>query len=449
MRLDQESEHPVLTGSLESLAVSFEEVRSVTERLCAPLEIEDYGVQSMPDASPAKWHLAHTTWFFETFVLAPYDLEYRTFDPQLGYLFNSYYNTVGPYWPRTQRGLLSRPTVAEVFRYRSHVDASLLRLLRERDGIVTPEVRARIELGLNHEQQHQELLLTDLKHAFACNPLRPTYRERPPTTPALSVPLHWPRYPSGLRWIGHDGTGFAYDNEGPRHQVFVETFQLASRPVTSGEYRAFLEDGGYQRPEFWLSDGWAARKAEDWQAPLYWERRAGAWFSLTLGGLHPVQDADPVCHVSYYEADAYARWAGARLPTEAEWELAALNCRLEGTFLDWEQLHPRPLSSPAENKSLAQMFGEVWQWTGSPYLAYPGYNPLDAALGESNGNGSKQDFPKGFKGLSEYNAKFFINNMVLRGGSCVTPQSHFRTTYRNFFPPSARWQFTGIRLARS
>jgi ergothioneine biosynthesis protein EgtB len=423
------SKRPTEAGPHDGLAAVFEEVRSLTERLCAPLAVEDYSVQSMPDASPVKWHLAHTTWFFETFVLSDGDPEYRPFHPQFRYLFNSYYNAIGDFWPRQKRGLLSRPTVAEVFRYRAEIDASLLRLLREKGPMLAPEVGERIVLGCNHEQQHQELLLTDLKHAFACNPLRPAYRERPAVPAMTPAPAHWFPYLGGMRWIGHEGDGFAYDNEGPRHRVFVAPFQLASRLVTSGEYRTFIEDGGYERPEYWLSDGWAARRAEDWQAPLYWERRDDSWFSLTLSGLHPVQDADPVCHVSYYEADAFARWAGARLPTEAEWETAAQESPLEGTFLDLETLHPRPLCRPDSAEGPAQMFGELWQWTGSPYVAYPGYRPPEGALGE-------------------YNGKFMCNQMVLRGGSCVTPRSHFRRSYRNFFAPQARWQFTGIRLAK-
>jgi ergothioneine biosynthesis protein EgtB len=429
MKRDEASVYPA-TGTCDLLISSFEDVRSLTEQICAPLAIEDYGVQSMPDASPAKWHLAHTSWFFETFVLAAARRDYQLFHPQFGYLFNSYYNSVGAFWPRGQRGLLSRPTVAEVFAYRRHVDESLLRLLREGGRGITPEIRERIVLGLNHEQQHQELLLTDLKHAFACNPLRPAYRERPPSAAGPEpATLLWFAHPGGLHEIGHEGGGFAYDNEGPRHRVFLAPFQLASRLVTSGEYRAFMEDRGYQRPEFWLSDGWAARRAEEWQAPLYWERRDGSWFSLTLGGLHPVRDADPVCHVSYYEADAYARWAGARLPAEAEWETAAEACPLEGAFLDPEQPHPLPAADTASKDRPVQMFGALWQWTGSPYVAYPGYRSAEGALGE-------------------YNGKFMCNQIVLRGGSCATPRSHFRRSYRNFFPPQARWQFTGIRLAK-
>ncbi|HTU19730.1 MAG TPA: ergothioneine biosynthesis protein EgtB [Gemmataceae bacterium] len=411
-----------------TLASSYEETRSLTEQLCAPLAIEDYGVQSMPDASPAKWHLAHTAWFFETFVLADSDPSYRPFHPQFGYLFNSYYNSVGSYWPRSQRGLLARPTVAEVYRYRQHVDRAVLRLLHHEGPALTPLIRNRIVLGLNHEQQHQELLLTDLKHTFAGNPLRPSYRETSPPLAGTATPLRWLRYPDGLCWIGHDGPGFAYDNETPRHRVFLAPFQLASRLVNCGEYRAFMDDDGYRRPELWLSEGWAECRAHDWQAPLYWERQDGAWHSMTLGGWQPVRDADPVCHVSYFEADAYTRWAGARLPTEFEWEIAAGQCPLIGTFLDEERLHPQPAADDAVNPGPAQMFGDVWQWTGSAYLAYPGYRPLPGALGE-------------------YNGKFMCNQMVLRGGSCATPRTHFRRSYRNFFPPHARWQFSGIRLA--
>jgi ergothioneine biosynthesis protein EgtB len=408
------------------LASSYEEVRSLTERLCAPLEIEDYGVQSMPDASPAKWHLAHTTWFFETFVLSVSDPDYLLFHPQFGYLFNSYYNAVGAFWPRGQRGLLARPTVAEVYRYRRHVDAAMRRLLRHDPS---PEIRERIVLGLNHEQQHQELLLTDLLHAFASNPLRPIYRELPPRPAATPQPLRWISYPGGLCWIGHDGPGFAYDNEMPRHRVYLGPFQLASRLITCGEYRTFMADGGYRRPEWWLSEGWAACRASAWQAPLYWEQRDGDWFHVTLGGWQPVQDADPVCHVSYFEADAYARCAGARLATEMEWEFAAGECPLNGSFLETGNLRPQALVADNDKDKPAQMFGEAWQWTGSAYLAYPGYSPAAGALGE-------------------YNGKFLCQQMVLRGGGCATPRSHFRRSYRNFFPPHARWQFTGIRLAK-
>lgn len=420
---------PLRLQGVGTLASSYEEVRSLTEQLCAPLMIEDYGVQSMPEASPAKWHLAHTTWFFETFVLADSDSTYRFFHSQFGYLFNSYYNALGPFRPREQRGLLARPTVAEVYQYREHVDRAMHRLLRHGEQTLAPRVREHIVLGLNHEQQHQELLLTDLKHAFAVNPLRPIYRASSPRPTAAATPLHWIGFPGGLRWVGHEGPAFAYDNETPRYRVFLAPFQLASRLVTCGEYRAFIDEGGYRRPELWLSDGWATRCAGDWQAPLYWERQDGTWFSMTLGGWQPVQEADPVCHVSYFEADAYARWAAARLPTEMEWEAAASDCPLRGAFLDVEKLYPQPLLETFPSEHPAQMFGELWQWAGSPYIAYPGYHPPDGALGE-------------------YNGKFMCNQMVLRGGSCATPREHFRRTYRNFFPPHARWQFTGIRLAK-
>jgi ergothioneine biosynthesis protein EgtB len=420
---------PAAAQEVGNLASSFEEVRSLTERLCAPLTIEDYSVQSMPEASPAKWHLAHTTWFFETFVLADCEPAYRPFHPQFGYLFNSYYNAVGPFWPREQRGLLARPTVAEVYQYREHVDQAMHRLLCDGEHTLAPRVGECVVLGLNHEQQHQELLVTDLKHAFALNPLRPIYRASSSQPTATATPLHWIDVPGGLRWVGHEGHAFAYDNETPRHRVVLDPFQLASRLVTCGEYREFIDDGGYRHPELWLSDGWATRCAGGWQAPLYWERQDRTWFCMTLGGRQPVQEADPVCHVSYYEADAFARWAGARLPTEMQWEAAASDCPLRGAFLDVEKLHPQALLAVFPGEHLAQMFGELWQWTGSPYIAYPGYRPPDGALGE-------------------YNGKFMCNQMVLRGGSCATPRSHFRRSYRNFFPPHTRWQFTGIRLAK-
>jgi ergothioneine biosynthesis protein EgtB len=409
-----------------ALLADYEEVRGLTERLCEPLAVEDYGVQSMPEASPVKWHLAHTSWFFETFVLAGACPDHRPYDPAFGFLFNSYYNAAGPRLRRDQRGLLSRPTVEEVYRYRRHVDERTRRLLREG---APAAAAAAAELGLNHEQQHQELLLTDLKHAFGANPLRPTYSPRPAPT-SEEAPLHWLPFPGGVRWLGHEGDGFAYDNELPRHRAYVEPFRLASRLVTCAEFAAFIADGGYDRPELWLADGFAARQAQGWAAPLYWERDGDGWRCLTLGGVRPVAAGEPVCHVSYYEADAYARWAGARLPTEAEWETAAHDCHLTGSFLDAGHLHPLAAEAPlAAEGVLAQMFGEAWQWTSSAYAAYPGYRPAAGALGE-------------------YNGKFMCNQLVLRGGSCATPRAHFRRSYRNFFPPEARWQFTGIRLAR-
>jgi ergothioneine biosynthesis protein EgtB len=410
------------------LARRYREVRGLTEALCAPLTVEDHVVQSMPDASPVKWHLAHTSWFFETFLLAPGVPGYCPVHPLYNYLFNSYYNAIGDRWPRPARGLLSRPTVAEVYAYRNAVDERLLGLLEGAGGRrLDVSLEATLVLGLHHEQQHQELILTDVKHLLASNPLRPAYRPAPPAAPAVPVaPLGWTTYPAGLRWLGYEGDGFAFDNEEPRHRVFVEAFALASRPTTSGEYLAFLEDGGYDRPELWLSDGWHAKCNQGWTAPLYWERHGGGWRLMTLHGLRELCPDEPVCHLSYYEADALARWAGARLPTEAEWETAAQGWDGEGNFLDSGRLHP----APAAGGTAPRLLGDVWQWTGSPYTAYPGYRPPAGALGE-------------------YNGKFMCNQLVLRGGSCFTPRAHVRPTYRNFFPPEARWQCTGVRLART
>jgi ergothioneine biosynthesis protein EgtB len=410
------------------LAAQYRAVRQATEALCEPLAVEDYVLQSMPDASPAKWHLAHTAWFFETFVLSPHRAGYRPFHPQFAVLFNSYYNAVGPRWPRPQRGLLSRPTVAEVYRYRAYVDEQMAALFEPAPADVLRRVADVVVLGLNHEQQHQELLLTDLKHALAANPLQPVYRE---TAPQGGKPpaLEWHTFPAGVVWLGHDGDGFAFDNESPRHRAFLEGFRLANRLVTNGEYLAFIEDGGYERPELWLSDGWAARQVHGWTAPLYGEREGGDWTTMTLAGPRPVDAGEPVCHVSYYEADAFARWAGARLPTEAEWETVAATVPVAGHFAEAGHYHPAAAVAADDRGPIYQLYGDVWQWTASPYVAYPGYAPPAGALGE-------------------YNGKFMCNQMVLRGASCATPRSHARRSYRNFFPPEARWQFTGIRLAR-
>jgi ergothioneine biosynthesis protein EgtB len=416
-------EHPALA---ESLAARYAAVRAATERLCEPLEAEAYQLQPAPEASPAKWHLAHTSWFFETFLLGPHAPGYEPFHPAFAYLFNSYYESVGSRHPRPERGLLSRPTVAEVYRYRAHVDAAMGEWLTAR-GDLPAEAAAVVELGLSHEQQHQELILTDLKLALSRNPLTPVYRPAP-AGPEVAPPgpADWVRFPGGLVEVGHDGGGFAFDNEGPRHKVYLRPFALASRLVTAGEYRAFVADGGYTRPELWLSDGWAARTAHDWQHPLYWHRDGDRCRAFTLAGLRDVADGEPVCHVGYYEADAFARWAGARLPTEAEWEVAAAGQNPDaGHFADDGHYHPRP----ATDGGLSQLFGDCWEWTASPYAAYPGYRPAAGALGE-------------------YNGKFMCNQLVLRGGSCASPRGHLRATYRNFFPPEARWQFSGIRLAR-
>lgn len=402
-------------------------VRRQSERLCDPLVPEDYVVQSMPDVSPTKWHLAHTSWFFETFLLSPHSRGYQPFDPHFGYLFNSYYVTVGDRHCRQNRGLLSRPTVEQVYAYRRHVDAAMEQFISELSPVQLVELGPVIELGLHHEQQHQELMLTDIKHVFWVNPMRPAYQNRLSENAAQASPMRWERFDEGTHWVGHDGSGFAFDNEGPRHRVFLEPFQLSSRLVTNGEYKRFIEDDGYGRPDLWLSMGWAVVQQEQWQAPLYWIKQDGRWLHHTLAGLRPVDDAGPVCHISYFEADAYARWAGARLASEFEWEFASQSSPVEGNFVESARYHPAALAE--ERPGLSQMFGDAWEWTASAYLAYPGYRPPAGALGE-------------------YNGKFMCNQFVLRGGSCATPRDHMRRTYRNFFPPEARWQFSGIRLAR-
>lgn len=415
-----------VAGSPAALAERYLAVRGATEHLVAPLQAEDFCLQSMPDASPAKWHLGHTTWFFEAFVLAPGRPDFRPFHPRFGYLFNSYYETVGRMQPRPQRGLLTRPTIEEVRAYRAHVDDAVLEALRT--GALADDRLAVIEIGLQHEQQHQELVLTDIKHGFSCNPLRPAYRE-PAPRPALGgeLPaLRWIEHESGVRHIGHQGDGFAFDNEHPRHEVFVHPFALASRLVTSGEYLEFMADGGYRRSDLWLSAGWARAQAEGWQAPLYWEQHDRSWRIFTLEGLRELAFAEPVCHVSLYEADAFARWRGHRLPTEAEWEVACAGLPVEGNFVERGALHP--IAAREHERPIVQAFGDVWEWTASAYAPYPGFRPLAGSLGE-------------------YNGKFMCNQLVLRGGSCATPSSHARATYRNFFPPEARWQFSGIRLA--
>ncbi len=415
---------PASDDELARLRTDYAAVRDVSRQLCAPLCTEDYCIQTMPDVSPPKWHLAHTSWFFEQFVLLPYLAGYKVHHPRYDYLFNSYYVTHGTPYPRPQRGLLSRPTVEEIYAYRAHVDAAIAELL---DAVPEPhfaEVVFRTRLGLNHEQQHQELLLTDIKHIFAHNPLRPVYAERARNAPAAAAPLGWHELSGGIAEIGASGEGFVYDNETPRHRVWLDDFALASRPVTNGEYLAFMDDGGYRRPEFWLSDGWAAVNANAWEAPLYWERRDGDWWHMTLAGMQPVDAAAPVCHVSCYEASAYAAWVGARLPTEAEWERCARDAAIEGNLLESGHLQPVAADS---GSAPAQLFGDVWEWTASAYAPYPGYQPLADSLGE-------------------YNGKFMSSQMVLRGGSCVTSRSHIRASYRNFFYPGDRWQFSGIRL---
>jgi ergothioneine biosynthesis protein EgtB len=416
------------------LAERYRAVRSFTTALSAPLSEEDAVVQSMPDASPAKWHLAHTTWFFETFVLARVPVPYRVFDPRYAYLFNSYYDAVGDRHPRPERGMLTRPSLAEVSRYRLHVDEAMHTLLSREE--LDPDLAFVTTLGLHHEQQHQELLLTDIQHALSRNPTHPAYRDpslAPPHSDAPPARLAWHSFDEGLRSIGHDRSkkGFAFDNEMPRHRVFVESFSLASRLVTNAEYAEFVLDGCYHKPELWLSDGWAASRARGWKAPLYWEPSGegrDSYRAFTLYGLRPIDPHAPVCHVSFYEADAYARWAGARLATEAEWEIVAERLEPAGNFVDQDRLAPAPTTG-ARTDLPEQLYGDVWEWTQSPYVAYPGFVPFAGELGE-------------------YNGKFMANQMVLRGGSCLTSKSHIRSSYRNFFPPDARWQYTGIRLAR-
>ncbi|MBV8399470.1 MAG: ergothioneine biosynthesis protein EgtB [Acetobacteraceae bacterium] len=385
------------------LSVKFRDVRAHTECLAFNLTAEDQCVQSMPDASPVKWHRAHTTWFFEEFVLLPHDAGYRVFDPAFRFLFNSYYEAVGPRYPRPSRGLITRPSAAEVGAYRAHVDAAMRKLLRDSSPA---EMIALVELGLNHEQQHQELIVTDLLHAFAQNPLAPATLPDWQEELGTSAPTRMIGFPGGLVSVGHDDTGFAYDNETPRHQVMLGPYRLADRLVRNADWLAFIEDGGYRTPTLWMSDGWATVQQQGWEAPLYWRWQDNDWCQMGPGGLAPLLPEAPVRHVSWYEADAFARWAGARLPTEAEWEAAS------------------------DDPRISERTGHVWQWTASPYAPYPGYAPAPGAIGE-------------------YNGKFMVNQMTLRGGSVATPEGHTRPTYRNFFYPDRRWQFSGLRLART
>ena len=409
-------------------------VRDVTEQLAAPLSAEDQTVQSMPDVSPTKWHRAHTTWFFETFVLTPHVASYEAFDPAFAYLFNSYYEGVGPRHARAARGLITRPGIAEVRRYREHVDAAMASLV-ERDvaGSSDRSLSWLIKLGLHHEQQHQELLLMDIAHVLSCNPARPTYGALPwpVSTPTAPPSPSWSSFDGGVVAVGVDGSApFAFDNEGPRHEVVLRPFAIADSLVTNGDWLAFIDDGGYARPELWMSDGWATIVAEGWDAPLYWFRDGDRWCVHELDRVGQVNEAAPVVHVSWYEADAFARWRGARLPTEAEWETAAPDAPSPDLRSGRELVgHPDQLSpgtgGPGDGGG---WYGSVWQWTASPYVAYPGFRPAAGAVGE-------------------YNGKFMVNQQVLRGSCLATPPGHARRTYRNFFPPSARWAFSGVRLS--
>lgn len=417
--------HTVREAPRTELGERFCTVRQQTEALCEPLTPEDMMVQSCAEASPAKWHLAHTTWFFETFLLSEFLTGYRPFHPDFHWLFNSYYNAISEQPLKKLRGSFSRPSLEEILEYRRYVDGAMAKLM---DRDLPEEAERRVTLGLHHEQQHQELLAYDIKNAFWSNPVHPVYREGWLPESGAAVPVRWIGHEGGLVEIGHGGEGFCFDNEQPRHKVYLKPFELASRMVTCGEYLDFMRDGGYERAELWLSDGWDTVKAQGWRSPLYWFEADGEWRVFTLRGAMDLSAvmATPVCHVSYFEADAFARWAGKRLPTEAEWETAAKGMSRNGNLLESEKLHP---TAAQAGNGLQQMFGDAWEWTASAYLGYPGYAALPGALGE-------------------YNGKFMSNQMVLRGGSAVTPATHIRATYRNFFQPASRWQFCGVRLAQ-
>jgi ergothioneine biosynthesis protein EgtB len=422
-------------ATAEQLKAAYERVRRFSERLCQPLAPEDHVVQTAESVSPAKWHLAHVSWFFERFILQAHVPGYTPYHPQYYYLFNSYYNAVGPQHCRPNRGLISRPTVEQVHDYRQYIDQQMHALIEACDAAQLQRLQPLITIGLNHEQQHQELLLTDMKHIFSTNPLLPAYEPAQLGCHPEPEAAAWHRFEEGVYQIGlpAETDQFCFDNETPRHRVFLEPFEIASRPVTNGEFMRFIEDGGYQRHDLWLSMGWATVNEQQWPHPIYWYRdpeRDGGWMHYTLAGPQPVDPAEPVCHLSFFEADAFARWAGARLPSEFEWEIAARHSAVAGNFADRGRFHPEPLEPGEGDEGLTRLFGDVWEWTGSQYRPYPGYQPLPGALGE-------------------YNGKFMCNQFVLRGGACSTSQSHMRLTYRNFFGPADRWQFTGLRLARS
>lgn len=421
-----------LYADRQAVLSQFRAARGDSERLAAPLSPEDWMLQSMPDASPVKWNLAHTSWFFETFILRVHEPDYEIFHPKFGYLFNSYYNQIGKMHPRPDRGMISRPSAEDILKYRAHVNAAVEQLIEKAPDDLVERIAPLMALGVAHEQQHQELLLTDLKHGLFQNPLMPAaYEEASKDVDAVAPEMSWQEMEGGLCEFGWDGEGFAFDNECPRHKAYLHPFQLANRPVTNGEYIAFIEDGGYENPTHWLSDAWEAIKREHWRAPLYWRKVDNEWREFTLFGERPVNVHAPVCHVSSYEAAAYAHWAEARLPTEFEWEAAASLFPLTGRFLtDGAPNAPEPASGEASGGArLLQLYGDVWEWTASAYTAYPGFIVPEGAVGE-------------------YNGKFMSGQMVLKGGSCATPAGHVRVSYRNFFPPQARWQFSGFRLAR-
>jgi len=414
--------------SKQNLIDRYKTIRNFSEELVSPLETEDFVVQAIDNTSPTKWHLAHVSWFFETFVLEKAIPDYESLHPQYSYIFNSYYLQTGEPHTRSKRGLLSRPTVEQVFEYRRYVDDQILNFIDGASDEQIDEFGPVIEIGNHHEQQHQELMVTDFKYMFAQNPLYPKYKELDAPRGVNPDPINWINFDEGIYRIGNDGGEYTYDNEHPRHRKFLEPFALSDRLVTNGEFMEFMEDGGYRRSPLWLDDGWATVKENSWDSPLYWCKRDGEWHHYTLGGLRKVKPNEPVTHLSYYEADAYARWAGARLPREAEWEVAADDRPYNGNFVEEGNFHPRPLQE--NSNGLKQMYGDVWEWTMSSYEPYPGYEPLPGALGE-------------------YNGKFMCSQYVLRGGSCATSKTHIRNTYRNFFYPDARWQFNGIRLAKN
>lgn len=419
-----------LFSKQSSLAQNYKAVRGFTHTLCKPLMPEDCVVQTSEEVSPIKWHLAHTSWFFEKFLLERFVKDYKPYNPLYNYLFNSYYLQAGSRFPKARRGELSRPTLKEIYKYREHVDEKVLELIEGSDDRLIEEIYPVAEIGINHIQQHQELIVTDIKHIFYTNPLRPVYSAPKKYEAGTPVPLEWITYSEGIVNIGHSGKEFAFDNEMPSHRQFIEPFRLASRLVTNGEYLEFIEDGGYKRPELWLSEGVKYLEEKGWQAPLYWEKSEdGQWQMMTLSGMCNINPAEPVCHVSFFEADAYARWAGLRLPTEFEWENASSVLPLEGNFVENGLFHPAPAGHNETFITPMQMFGDVWEWTQSAYLPYHGYKAPEGAIGE-------------------YNGKFMSGQMVLRGGSCATSLWHIRRTYRNFFPPHTRWQFSGIRLAK-
>lgn len=417
------------TTDRDKLINRYRDVRKFSHKLVEPLEIEDFVIQAMDNTSPTKWHLAHTSWFFETFILEKVNETYDSLHPQYSHLFNSYYLQAGDPHERSCRGLISRPTVREVFEFREYIDKEILNFLEQADKEQIAEWGPVIEIGIHHEQQHQELILTDLKYLFYQNPLKPTYRNFELPESEIPEELSWIDFEEGIYHVGNDGEEFIYDNEHPRHRCFLEAFAVTDRLITNGEYMEFIEDGGYNRSELWLDDGWSTIKERRWEAPLYWEHIDGEWQQFTLSGMRTVDPNEPVTHISYYEADAFARWADARLPTEGEWEAIAGGLPYEGNFVDQENFHPRPVQHQ-DSEGFKQIYGDVWEWTQSAYAPYPGYEPLEGALGE-------------------YNGKFMCGQYVLRGGSCATSQSHIRKTYRNFFYPDARWQFNGLRLARS